>query len=316
MPLKTARIGIVMDPIHAIKPYKDSTLAMMLAAKSLGASLYYMEPDDLFIQDGQSHAYAAKVDVFDDLKRWHAVEDRRAMPLKDLDIILMRKDPPVDKRFIHCCYLLEQAAREGVRVVNNPTALVALNEKLFATHFPDLCPPTLIASDKQALRDFLDRHGTIIIKPLDSMGGEGVFQVKQDDVNFEVIWELETKRGTYPVVAQRFIPEILDGDKRVLVINGQPFHHVLVRTPKQGSIRGNMAAGGTTQVRAINEREQAIAKRVGMTLVEKGITLCGLDIIGDRLIEINITSPTGLREISKGCGEDVAMVVMKGLLAA
>ena len=313
---QSLRIGIVMDPIHAIKPHKDSTLALMVAAKARGAELYYIAPDDLYIENAQSFALAAEVEVFDDVELWHKMGERQVLPLQSLDVILMRQDPPVDKRFIHTCYLLEQAARQGVWVVNNPSALIALNEKLFATHFPDLCPPTLVTSDRQVLRDFLDRHHTIIVKPLDSMGGEGVFQVARNDVNFDVIWELETKRGTYPIVAQAFLPEIADGDKRILIIGGEPFSHVLVRTPKPGSIRGNMAAGGSTQVRPITAAERAIAATVGAKLIDLGIVFAGIDVIGDRLIEINITSPTGLREISKGCGEDVAGLVMDATLNA
>jgi glutathione synthase len=311
---RASRIGIVMDPIHGIKPHKDTSLALMLAAKAKGASLFYMEPDDLYVQDGKSYGIAAPVDVFDDEKTWHSLGERQARPLTDFDVVLMRKDPPVDKRFIHTCYLLEQAVRDGVRVLNNPSMLVALNEKLFATHFPDLCPPTCIASDKATLRAFLDRHKTIVVKPLDSMGGDGIFQVRQDDVNFDVIWEVQTKMGTYPVVAQRFLPEIRDGDKRVVVIDGTPFPHVLVRTPREGSIRGNMAAGGSLAVRPINDTERAIGERVGKVLKEKGIVLSGLDIIGDRLTEINITSPTGLRQIEKGCGISLAAATMDAIL--
>lgn len=308
------RIGIVMDPIHSIKPYKDSTLAMMLAAASLGASLFYIQPDDLFIRDGRTFAYASSVEVFDDRQQWHRAGPREILPLRDLDIILMRKDPPVDKRFIHCCYLLEQAAREGVRVVNNPAALVALNEKLYATHFPELCPPTLITSDIDAIRDFLREFGKIIVKPLDAMGGEGVFMLTGDDVNFDVVWELETKRGTYPVVVQAFIERVTEGDRRVVVFNGQAYPHVLVRTPKPGSIRGNMAAGGSTHVRAISAREQEIVDVVAPSLIENGIQFAGLDVIGDNLIEINITSPTGLREIAKESGEDGALILMRSII--
>ncbi len=314
MSSKSPRIGIVMDPIHSIKPYKDSTLAMMLAAQELGAVLFYMEPDDLYVEDGRACAMAAETAVFDNMTLWHHIGERRALPLANLDIILMRKDPPVDKRFIHTCYLLEQAAREGCRVLNDPSALVALNEKMFATHFPDLCPPTLISSDKEVLRGFLDHHEKIIVKLLDSMGGDGVFMVTKDDVNFEVIWEMETQRGTYPVVAQTFIPAIADGDKRVLVFDGEPYGHMLVRTPKEGSIRGNRAAGGSTEIKPLGAQDRAIAERVGKVLKEKRIVFAGLDIIGDRLIEINITSPTGLREVSKGAGEDVAKVLMKKIL--
>jgi glutathione synthase len=313
MPVK---IGFVMDPINTIIPYKDSTLALMLAAQSDGADLYYMVPDDLYIQDGHAFAAMGKLHVFDDTEKYYELgETLYCRPMTDLNIILMRKDPPVDKRFLHACAMLEQAARDGVRVINNPTTLITFNEKLFATQFAQFCPPTLVTSCRELLRGFLDKHEKIIIKPLDSMGGDGVFMVAKDDVNFEVIWEMHTHRGTYPVVAQRFIPEITEGDKRIIVINGEPFPHTLVRTPKTGSIRGNMAAGGETHVAPITDREREICTEVGKALKANHIIFAGLDIIGDYLIEINITSPTGLRQISKECGQDVAALIMKAILA-
>lgn len=308
------RIGFVMDPIGEINPKKDTTLALMLAAQKTGADLFYMVMDGLYVEGGHAFAIAQRVTVFDDLENWFKLEPPERFALSTLDTILMRKDPPVDKRFLHACAMLEQAARDGARVVNNPTALITLNEKIFATHFPDLCPETVISSDIGILHDFLHTHGKIIIKPLDSMGGDGVFMVTRDDVNFEVIWEMHTQRGTYPVIAQKFIPAITAGDKRVIVINGKPFEYVLVRTPKSGSIRGNMAAGGTTEVRAITAQERAIAETVGKELIRHDIVFCGLDIIGDRLIEINITSPTGIRQISKECGIDVADLIMAAML--
>lgn len=310
----STRIGIVMDPVQGINPQKDTTLALMLAAQNRGAALYYMVMDGLYVEDGKSFAIAQKIRVFDDPDKWFELDAPERIALGTLDIILMRKDPPVDKRFIHACYMLEQAAREGVYVSNDPTALVSLNEKIFATHFPALCPPTVISSDKGVLRDFLDRHGKIILKPLDSMGGEGIFMVESRDVNFEVIWEVQTKRGTYPIIAQAFLPAIAEGDKRVVVISGQPFEHVLVRTPKEGSIRGNLAAGGGFSVRPINDTEKNIALTVGKVLMERGIVFSGIDIIGDRLIEINITSPTGLPQISKACGQNVADLVLSAIL--
>lgn len=307
-------IGIVMDPIQDITPYKDSTLAMMLAAQRLGAELYYMVPDELYVQNGAAFSIARPVQVSDNLETWFKLGGHAPMRLGNLDVILMRKDPPVDKRFIHTCYMLEQAQRDGAMVVNDPSSLVAYNEKLFAGLFPELCPPTLISSDKNALRDFLGHYEKIIIKPLDSMGGEGVFLVQQGDVNFDVIWEMQTQRGTYPAIAQRFIPEISEGDKRVIMIDGKPFDHALVRLPKAGSIRGNMAAGGDYHVAPLTAREKAIAKAIGPALIKKGIVFAGIDIIGGHLIEINITSPTGLRQISKACGDDVAELVMRAIL--
>jgi len=303
-----------MDRIENSKPKKDSTVAMIKATVQMGADIYYMTIDDLFIGDNVAKAISYKVNLTDDPVKWYTLETATVKPLTDFSAVWMRKDPPVDKRFIHACYMLEHAARAGANILNNPTALIALNEKLYATFFPALCPATLISSDLKILRQFLERHKKIIIKPLDAMGGAGVFMVTDQDVNFEVIWELQTSRGAYPVIAQEFLPSISDGDKRILMINGKAFEHVLVRSPKPGSIRGNMAAGGNIHVRAINDAERKICDVVGPDLIKRNIPFAGLDVIGDKLIEINITSPTGLQEISKDCGTDVAKLLMQETL--
>ncbi|MEM7071890.1 MAG: glutathione synthase, partial [Pseudomonadota bacterium] len=211
-----------MDPISHIKPQKDSTLAIMLGAQALGAELYYMEQDDLYIEDNGVFATVQPVKVFDDNHKWCELSDKSNMDLSALDYILMRKDPPVDKRFIHTCHILEHAARNGIKVINNPTALHQFNEKMFATHFSEFCPPYQISSDLSPLRKFLEKHEKIIIKPVDSMGGEGVFMVHKNDVNFEVIWEMQTNNGRYPIIAQAFIPAIDKGDKRIIIIDGIP----------------------------------------------------------------------------------------------
>lgn len=312
--MSPASIAIVIDPIESIKPKKDSTVAMIKAAMEMGADIFYMTIDDLFIEDNRAKSISRPLKLTDNPLQWHELGPSEIRALTDFDYVLMRKDPPVDKRFIHACYMLEHAARDGANVLNNPTALIALNEKLYAGYFPDLCPATVVSSDKEVLRRFLEIHKKIIIKPLDAMGGAGVFMVTADDVNFEVIWELHTNRGTYPVIAQEFLPSITEGDKRIIVINGKAFDHVLVRSPKAGSIRGNMAAGGHTHVRSINEVERKICDIVGKDLLKRGIVFAGIDIIGDKLIEINITSPTGLREISAACGINVANVLMQEIL--
>jgi glutathione synthase len=311
---KPVRIGVVMDPIVAINPVKDTTLAMMLAAQIQGAELYYMEQDDIYIKDGQARGRLRAVTVYDDIAQWYVLRDPEDVPLSTLDIILMRKDPPVDKRFIHACYVLETAMRNGVRVVNNPLALIDFNEKIFATHFARFSPPYIIGSNREILRDFLDEHQNIVIKPLDSMGGDGVFLVRAGDVNFDVIWEIQTQRGHYPVVAQRFIPEISNGDKRIVLFNGKPFEYALVRLPREGSIRGNLAAGGSYDVQPLTSREKEIAEEVGRTLVGKGIAFAGLDVIGDYLTEVNITSPTGLRQLASVTGQDVAGMLMREII--
>lgn len=308
------KIGIIMDPISNIKPQKDSTLAIMLGAQALGAELFYMEQDDLFIEDDKAYGHIRPVKVFDDNNKWYEFGEIRHAPLTDLNYILMRKDPPVDKRFIHACYMLEHAVRNGVTVVNNPTALHRYNEKIFATHFPEFCPPYQLSSDKKVLQDFLNKHERIIIKPLDAMGGEGVFMVKKEDVNFEVIWEMQTANGKYPIVAQAFIPAIDKGDKRIIIINGEPVDHALVRIPKGGSIRGNLAAGASYEVQPLTQHEINVAQTVGKRLKQENIMFSGIDMIGDYLIEVNITSPTGLREISNATGTDLGKLLIEKII--
>lgn len=303
-----------MDPISNIKPQKDTTLAIMLGAQNLGASLYYMEQDDLYIEDDKACATVRPVEVFDDNTKWYEFGEAQNIELSTLNCILMRKDPPVDKRFIHTCHMLEHAKRNGVKVVNNPTALHQYNEKIFATHFPEHCPPYQISSDFSVLKNFLHKHEKIIIKPLDAMGGQGVFMVHKDDVNFEVIWEIQTDNGRYPIVAQAFIPAIDKGDKRIIIIDGTPVDHALVRIPKDGSIRGNLAAGASYEVQPLSDHEMTVATNVGKRLVKEGIVFCGMDMIGDYLIEVNITSPTGLREISNATGTDLGKALMEKIL--
>ena len=305
---------VVIDDIESIKPQKDSTVAMIKAAIQSGADIFYTTIDGLFIENNTAKAISYRLTLKDDSLQWYTLGAEDIKPLTEFQSVWMRKDPPVDKRFIHACYMLEHAAREGANIINNPTALIVLNEKLFASHFPQLCPATLITSDQKQLRRFLDTHHKIIIKPLDAMGGSGVFMMTEKDVNFDVVWEMQTDRGRYPVIAQEFLPSIKDGDKRIIMIKGEAFGHVLVRSPKEGSIRGNMAAGGSTHVRPINDAEQKICDIVGKKLIERGIIFAGIDVIGDKLIEINITSPTGLKEITKACGIDVAKLLVEKIL--
>ncbi len=309
------KIGVVMDPIGHISPEKDTTLAIMLAAQEMGATLFYMEQDDLYLQDGAAFATIREMKVFYNSEKWFEHSAPKRMALGDLDVILMRKDPPMNKRFIHACHMLEQAARDGARVVNDPTSLILYNDKLLATHFPEFCPPYVVSSDLEVLRDFWKQHENIIIKPLDSMGGEGIFLVDKNSVNFDVIWELETQKGTYPVQAQAFIPEITEGDKRIVILNGEPFTHAQIRLPKVGSIRANIASGGNSDFRPLNDRELEIATTVGKRLIKEGIIFAGIDIIGDYLIEVNITSPGSLRTLSEPCGVDLGKVLMEKILS-
>ena len=291
------RIGVVMDPIAKIKPWKDSTFAMMLEAQRRGWSLHYMEPGDLYVRDGRTFAATRTLTVTDNNDDWYRMTDAVNHDLADLDIILMRQDPPFNTEYIYATYLLEKAEREGVLVVNRPGSVRDSNEKLFATDFPQCCAPTLVSSQAGLLRDFVREFGDTVMKPLDGMGGSNIFRVRKDSPNISVVIEVLTQHGKTPIMAQRFVPEIKDGDKRILMINGEPVPYALARIPKEGELRGNLAAGGTGQGRELTDRDRWICEQVGPTLKRKGLYFVGLDVIGDYLTEINVTSPTCIREL-------------------
>ena len=291
------RIGVVMDPIAKIKPWKDSTFAMMLEAQRRGWSLQYMEPGDLYVRDGRTFAATRTLTVTDNNDDWYRMADAVNHDLADLDIILMRQDPPFNTEYIYATYLLEKAEREGVLVVNRPGSVRDSNEKLFATDFPQCCAPTLVSSQAGLLRDFVREFGDTVMKPLDGMGGSNIFRVRKDSPNISVVIEVLTQHGKTPIMAQRFVPEIKDGDKRILMINGEPVPYALARIPKEGELRGNLAAGGTGQGRELTDRDRWICEQVGPTLKRKGLYFVGLDVIGDYLTEINVTSPTCIREL-------------------
>ncbi|MFA5494108.1 MAG: glutathione synthase [Porticoccaceae bacterium] len=293
----TYSIGVVMDPIHAIAFKKDTTLALLLAARERGWKLHYMEQRDLAIVDGRAWGSMAALEVFDDPARWFALGERLERPLADLDVILMRKDPPFDSEYVYSTYILEAAEREGVLVVNKPQSLRDCNEKVFATQFPRFTPPVLVSRDPLRLRRFHAEHGEVIFKPLDGMGGSAIFLVKPGDSNLSVIIETLTALGTRTIMAQKYIPEISAGDKRILVVDGEPVPYCLARIPARGESRGNLAAGGRGVVQPLSPRDREIALAVGPVLKEKGILFAGLDVIGDYLTEINVTSPTCAREI-------------------
>ncbi|NQY25637.1 MAG: glutathione synthase [Piscirickettsiaceae bacterium] len=295
----TRHIGIVMDPISEISIKKDSSFAMLLAAQAKGWSLYYMEQQDIFLQQGIVSAKLQRLHVTDDEQNWYQLTDSQTLPLADLDVILMRKDPPFDMEYIYSTYLLEQAQTAGVLVVNNPQSLRDANEKLFTAWFPQCCPATLVTRRADLIRDFQQQYGDIILKPLDGMGGASIFRVRQGDPNFSVIIETLTDHGRTSIMAQRFIPEISDGDKRILMINGEPVPYALARIPAQGETRGNLAAGGRAEGRPLTDRDRWICQQVGPTLREKGLLFVGLDVIGDYLTEINVTSPTCIRELDQ-----------------
>ncbi|RMF19925.1 MAG: glutathione synthase [Gammaproteobacteria bacterium] len=304
------RLGVIMDPIETIKPVKDSTLAMLLAAQRRGWELMYMTQADLAIRQGEALGRMAPLRVMDDGSRWFERGEPQWRPLAELDVILMRKDPPVDDQFIATTQILDLAERDGVCVVNRPQALRDCNEKLFATHFADVCPPLIVSRDMDALRAFHAEHGDVICKPLDGMGGASIFRVKADGDNLGVILETLTAHGRRQMMMQAFIPEIREGDKRILMIRGEPVPYALARLPAQGEHRGNLAAGGRGEGRPLSDRDREIAARVGPELVRRGILFAGLDVIGDWLTEVNVTSPTCIRELDAQFGLDIAGQLM------
>lgn len=300
------RLGIIMDPIADIAFKKDSSLAMLMAAQARGWSLFYLEQQDLYIRDGVVRARPRPVRVFNDSSRWFELDAEQDIALHELDVVLMRKDPPFDSEFLYCTQLLEQAERAGLLVVNRPQSLRDCNEKLFATRFPHLTPPTLVSRRADVLRAFADEHGDVILKPLDGMGGASIFRHRAGDPNLSVILETLTGHGSRQIMVQRYLPAIKDGDKRILMIDGEPVPYCLARIPASGETRGNLAAGGRGEARPLTERDREIAATVGPILREKGLLFVGLDVIGENLTEINVTSPTCIREIDAAFNTDIA----------
>jgi glutathione synthase len=307
------KVGIVMDPIESINFKKDSSLAMLWAAQQKGWELYYMEQQHLFSRDGQVMADMAELQVAMNSQCWFSRAEYRTAPLADLDVILMRKDPPFNNEFVYSTHMLEQAEKQGVLVVNTPQRLRDFNEKLFATHFPQCCPPVLVTRRDDLLRKFHAEHQDVIFKPLDGMGGSQIFRIQPDGVNLGVIIETLTKYGTETIMAQKYIPEIVDGDKRILMVDGEPVPYALARVPMAGETRGNLAAGGSAQGRELSERDRWICAQVGPTLREHGLLFVGLDVIGDYLTEINVTSPTCIRELDNQFGLDIGMQLMDAI---
>jgi len=288
-----------MDPIDTIKPAKDSSFAMLLEAQSRGYALFYMEMADLELENGQIIGQMRPISVKDNTHDWFELGQPVSTPLSSLDVILMRKDPPFDVEYIYATYLLETAEKAGVLVVNKPASIRDANEKLFATDFADCVAPSLVTRRADSLRRFLAEHGDIILKPLGEMGGASIFRVKADDPNISVIIETLTHHGTHYIMAQRFIAEISAGDKRILLIDGEPVPYALARIPAKGETRGNLAAGGRGEGIPLSERDVEICKQVGPELKKRGLMFVGIDVIGDYLTEINSTSPTCIRELDK-----------------
>ncbi|MGK9066840.1 glutathione synthase [Stutzerimonas chloritidismutans] len=293
----TVRVGIIMDPIAQIAFKKDSSLAMLLAAQARNWTLFYMEQRDLYQIAGEARARMRPLKVFNDPEHWFEVEDEIDTALGDLDVILMRKDPPFNGEYIYSTYLLELAEQTGTLVVNRPQTLRDCNEKFFATQFPQCTPPTVVSRRPDILRDFAREQRDIILKPLDEMGGASIFRHREGDPNLSVILEVLTRHGQQQIMAQRYIPAIKDGDKRILMIDGEPVPYCLARIPAAGETRGNLAAGGRGVAQPLSDRDREIAALVGPELRKRGLLFVGLDVIGDYLTEINITSPTCIREI-------------------
>ncbi|MGD8630810.1 MAG: glutathione synthase [Gammaproteobacteria bacterium] len=311
----TIKLGVVMDPIGGIRFHKDSTLAMLLAAQKRGWELYYMEQGDLFLQDGRCYASSRQLEVRANETDWFTLHAPQTAPLDDLDVILMRKDPPVDMEFMYTTFLLERAEAGGVLVVNKPAAIRNASEKLYTAWFQQCCPPTRVSRDRQLLKDFLNTHEDIILKPLNGMGGASVFRVRLGDPNVNVILETITDNGKETVMAQRYIPEITEGDKRILMIDGEPFPYALARIPAAGETRGNLAAGGTGRGVELTDNDHWICAQVGPSLREQGLLFVGLDVIGEYLTEINVTSPTCIRELDKLYNADIASQVIEAIAA-
>lgn len=307
------KLAVIMDPIQTINPKKDSTLAMLLAAARRGWQLLYMEQDDLALEQGVARGRTRQLQVRDSLDDWFELGAPLWMDLGGIDTILMRKDPPVDTRFLQTTFILDAAASAGALVVNSPAGLRNCNEKVFATEFPQCCPPVLITSRAEQILQFRAEHGDIILKPLDGMGGMSVFRVKSDDPNINVIIETLTDNGGIAIMAQRYIPDIVNGDKRILLINGQAVPFALARVPAVGETRGNLAAGGNGIAQPLTTRDQWICEQVAPTLIANDLLFVGIDVIGDYLTEINVTSPTCIRELDSQCGLDIGGQLMDAI---
>ena len=307
------KLAFVVDPLERLKAYKDSSIAMMREAARRGHEIHALEARAMFLHEGRVMARVARLEVSDDDHAWYRAAEPEEVGLARFDLVMMRKDPPFDQEYLYATLLLDRVQAEGTRVANDPRALRDWNEKLAILDFPALTPPTLVASDMKRVHDFIDAQRDVIVKKLDGMGGTMIFRVKADDVNRNVIVETITDFGLRTIMAQRFIPEIAQGDKRVLVIDGKPFSHCLARIPRAGETRGNLAAGGTGVARPISRRDREIAEAVGARARAAGIVFAGLDVIGDWLTEVNVTSPTCIVEIAQQTGLNAAKDLMDAL---
>ena len=309
----TIKFGIIMDPIGDINIKKDSSFAMLLAAQKKGWELFYMELPDLYLDQGLAKASIRGVKVKRDTNCWFELSDRKDTLLSELDVIIMRKDPPVDAEFIYATHILERAENNGTLIVNKACSLRDCNEKLYATTFPQCCPPVLVSRDQTRLKNFLAEHEDVIYKPLDGMGGASIFRVKKNDDNLGVILETLTSHGQNQIMAQKFLPEIKNGDKRILLIDGEPVPYALARIPTNGEHRGNLAAGGRGEAQELSERDYWITNQIKADVKERGLLFVGIDVIGDYLTEINVTSPTCIQELDQAFDLDIAGQLMKAI---
>ncbi len=310
---EAVRLGVVMDPIASIKPWKDSTLAMLLEAQRRNWLIYYFEPADLYSDDGIARGNYRQLSVADDNERWYGFADSGSIALQELDVILMRRDPPFDMEYIYATYFLEQAEEQGCLIVNHPASLRDCNEKLYTREFPQCCPPTRVSRDPDLLREFVEQHQQTVIKPLDSMGGSSIFRLNADDPNRNAIIDAVTRNGGSQTMIQRFIPEISEGDKRILLIDGEPVPYALARIPSDDDFRGNIAAGATTRSQALSDRDLWLCEQIGPSLRERGLIFTGIDVIGDYLTEINVTSPTGIRELDADFNLNISAILFDSI---
>lgn len=307
------RLGIIMDPISSISYQKDSSLAMLWAAQDRGWELFYMEMQDLYLLRGEPKARMRPLQVHRNAEHWYDLGEEQDCALQELDVILMRKDPPFDSEFLYCTQLLEMAETAGTLVVNKAQSLRDCNEKLFATLFPELTPLTLVSRRADIIRAFAEQHDDLILKPLDGMGGTAIFRHRKGDPNLSVILESLTDNGQKQIMVQSYLPAIKQGDKRILMINGEPIPYCLARIPASGETRGNLAAGGRGVAQPLSDTDRQIAATVGPELRKRGLLFVGLDVIGDKLTEINVTSPTCIREIDAAYDTDIAGQLMQAI---
>lgn len=309
------RVAIVMDPIQTVKTYKDTSFRIALEAQARGYELLYLELADMFIEQGTAMARVQPLQVTDREQDFYQLGKAEIVAMGELDVIFMRKDPPFDIEFVYATHMLDLAARDGALVVNRPQSLRDCSEKLFTAWFPDLIPATLVSRSAEQIRAFHSKHKDIILKPLDGMGGASIFRVDESGSNLGVIIETLTALGNRFAMAQEYLPAIKDGDKRILIINGEPVPYSLARVPSAGETRGNLAAGGTGRPQPLSDSDFALANAVGPVLKEKGLYLVGLDVIGDRITEINVTSPTCMREIENAYGLNIAGQLFDAVVA-